>query len=283
MVPSPDDLVARLRAAGSVFAEDEARLLCESARSAAELTVMAERRVAGVPLEVVVGWADFCGRRVIVEPGVFVPRTRSGVLVEEGARLIRPGAVVVDLCCGSGAVGLALLDVVEGLRMYASDVDPSAVWCARRNLEPLGAEVSQGDLFAALPRDIKGSVDLLVVNAPYVPTASIATMPSDARNHEPSVALDGGPDGLRVHRRVAAGAGEWLAPDGHLIVETSARQAAGTAAAMADRGLVPRVVVASHLDGTAVVGRLPRGSSTGSGSVPADVSVTPDTMLVCPP
>lgn len=248
------DVVARLRAAGSVFAEDEAQVLAGAATSPMQLEAMLRRRVDGEPLEVVVGWAEFCGQRVVIEPGVFVPRTRTGVLVTEGARLVGPGAVVVDLCCGSGAVGLALHAMIRDVELHATDIEPAAVACARRNLEPIGGTVVEGDLFDALPASLVGAVDLLVVNAPYVPTAAIATMPPEARDHEPMVALDGGADGVDLHRRVASEAVRWLASGGHLLIETSRRQAPLTAAAMEAGGLVTRVVTAPEIDGTAVVG-----------------------------
>src|SRR5919109_1426055 len=101
-------IVARLRAAGCVFAKDEARLLMSAATSPTELAAAVQRRVDGTPLEYVLGWAEFCGLRIAVEPGVFVPRRRTELLVREAVALVRPGAVVVDLCCGSGAVGAAV-------------------------------------------------------------------------------------------------------------------------------------------------------------------------------
>src|SRR4051812_9605748 len=101
-------ITARLRASGSVFAEDEAALLVAEARTPGELEVMVGQRVAGTPLEVIVGWAEFCGLRIAVEPGVFVPRRRTEVLVREAVALAAPGAVVLDLCCGTGAVGAAI-------------------------------------------------------------------------------------------------------------------------------------------------------------------------------
>ncbi len=253
------ELVARLRAAGSVFAEDEAAALLASARSPAQLEAMTGRRVAGEPLEVVVGWADFCGERVVVEAGVFVPRARTGILVDEGARLAGSGAVIVDLCCGSGAVAVALHARVPRGRLVAADVDPVAVACARRNLGPLGGEVFEGDLFAALPVDLRGRVDLLVVNAPYVPTGAIATMPPEARDHEPRIALHGGMDGTDVQRRVAEGAAGWLAPGGHLLVETSSRQADLTVAAFTRGGLDASIVSSEENNGTAVIGSVHRG------------------------
>jgi release factor glutamine methyltransferase len=252
-------VVDRLRTAGSVFAEDEAAVLMDAATSLHELEQMVARRVLGEPLEVVVGWAEFCGLRIGVAAGVFVPRARTQVLVETAAPLLRPGSVVVDLCCGTGAVGVALLAWQPGVALYATDVDPAAVRCARANLQPVGGTVLEGDLFAALPSVLRGAVDVLVVNAPYVPSDAIALMPPEARDHEPRAALDGGADGVDIHRRVAAGAREWLAPGGHLVVETSGAQAGLTSDAFTSAGLSAQIVRAEDVDGTAVVGSSPQG------------------------
>src|SRR5436305_14797941 len=121
----PDSaIVTRLGAAGCVFAEDEARLLIAAARTPAELDAMVGQRVAGLPLEQVLGWAEFCGLRIILAPGVFVPRRRTEFLVRQAAALARPGDVVVDLCCGAGAIGAALAATVEGADVYAAAIDP---------------------------------------------------------------------------------------------------------------------------------------------------------------
>lgn len=254
-----DALVARLRAAGCVFAEDEAALLAAEAPDAATLAALTERRVGGEPLEQVVGWAEFRGLRVAVAPGVFVPRARTGLLVAQTLAVLpqdgRRGTVV-DLCCGSGAVGLAVVTTAPGTALWAVDVDPTAVACARGNLGDRGTALL-GDLDAPLPADLAGRVDVLVANAPYVPTAEIARMPPEARDHEPRTALDGGTDGVDLHRRVAAAAPRWLAPGGHLLIETSTRQADATAAACAAHGLHPRVVRDEDLDGTVVVATRP--------------------------
>jgi release factor glutamine methyltransferase len=255
-LPTPvSDIIARLRAAGCVFAEDEARLLLDTARTPAELTDMVERRVAGLPLEHVLGWAAFAGRRVAVDPGVFVPRRRTELLAREAAARARPGAVVVDLCCGSAAVGVAVAAIVPGIELHAADVDPAAVRCARRNVSAVGGQVYEGDLDAPLPASLRGGVDVLVANAPYVPTGAVGLMPPEARLHEPLVALDGGADGLDIQRRVAAAAPRWLAPGGHLLIETSERQAPHTAAAIGAAGLTARVVHDAELDATVVIGR----------------------------
>jgi release factor glutamine methyltransferase len=255
-LPTPaSDIVARLRAAGCVFAEDEARLLLDTAGTPAELAAMVERRVAGLPLEHVLGWAEFAGLRIAVDPGVFVPRRRSELLAMQAAALAGPGAVVVDLCCGSGAVGVAVAAAVPGIELHAADVDPAAVRCARRNVTGVGGQVYEGDLDAPLPATLAGRVDVLVANAPYVPTDAVGLMPPEARLHESRIALDGGADGLDVQRRVAAAAPRWLGPDGHLLIETSERQAPHTAAAITAAGLRARVVHAAELDATVVIGR----------------------------
>jgi release factor glutamine methyltransferase len=252
--PSHSAVTARLRAAGCVFAEDEARLLIAAAHTPDGLDSLVEQRVSGLPLEYLLGWAEFRGQHIAVDQGVFVPRRRTEYLVQEAARLARPGAVVVDLCCGSGAVGAALAAAVGGIELHAADVDPVAVRCARRNLGPVGGQVHEGDLYSALPDSLRGRVDVLVANAPYVPTHSIGMMPPEARLHEPLVALDGGADGLDVQRRIAAEAAFWLAPGGRLLIETSVRQAPTTAALFEDAGLSARVFQSEEFDATVVLG-----------------------------
>ncbi|MGZ4496275.1 MAG: putative protein N(5)-glutamine methyltransferase [Nocardioides sp.] len=251
-----DELVVRLRAAGCVFAEDEARLLREAAADDADaLERMTTERVGGRPLELVVGYAELCGLRVAVAPGVFVPRQRSALLVERAAALLPPGGVALDLCCGTGALGAVLLARDPSAEVWAADLDPDAVACARRNLPP--DRVLAGDLYDPLPPHLRGRVDVLVANAPYVPTGAIALMPPEARDHEHRVALDGGPDGTDVQARVAAGAPAWLRPGGALLVETSDRQAPVTAALVARAGLLATVVHDEEAGATCVVGRLP--------------------------
>ncbi|MDP9791739.1 release factor glutamine methyltransferase [Catenuloplanes nepalensis] len=250
-----NDLVETLRAAGCVFAEDEARVLRESAGTPAELVAMTARRVAGEPLEHVVGAVEFAGRRWVVEPGVFVPRQRSELLVRTAAGASEERAVILDLCCGCGALGAATAAALPGSRLVAADIDPVAAACARRNVEPFGGRVFAGDLFAPLPADLRGTVTILLANVPYVPTDEVALMPPEARDHEPRFALDGGPDGLDLLRRVAAGAGDWLAPGGLLLTETGERQAPAAVAVLTGAGLTAEIVSDDDLGATAVVGR----------------------------
>ncbi|MGI3200513.1 putative protein N(5)-glutamine methyltransferase [Streptomyces sp. GLT-R25] len=253
MPPSYAHVVTALRSAGCVFAEDEARLILSIARTPAELTVMVDRRVAGLPLEHVLGWAEFRGLRIAVEPGVFVPRRRTEFLVEQAVALAPEAPVVVDLCCGSGAVGAALAAALPGVELHAADVDPAAVRCARRNVSA-GAHVYEGDLFDALPRALRGRVGILAANVPYVPSGEVGLLPPEARDHEPLVALDGGGDGLDVLRRVAVEAPRWLAPGGSLLVETSERQAGLAVEILADVGLIPRLEVSEELYANVVIG-----------------------------
>jgi release factor glutamine methyltransferase len=242
---------------------------------------MVDRRAAGQPLEHVIGWAGFCGLRIAVDPGVFIPRRRTEFLVRQATALARRAAdpaaacdasparagdagaarprpvVILDLCCGSGAVGAALAAAVDRAELHAADVDPAAVRCARRNVATAGGRVYQGDLYAPLPARLRGRIDILAANVPYVPTGEVGLLPPEARVHEPRVALDGGADGLEVLRRVTAAAPQWLAPGGHLLFETSDHQAPQAAETVARRGLVPRVARSSALNTTVVIGTRP--------------------------
>jgi release factor glutamine methyltransferase len=256
------EIVLRLRAAGSVFAEQEAELLIAEASDAEHLERMVSRRAAGEPLEQIVGWAEFDGIRFVVEPGVFVPRHRTEFLVEQAVAFAHPDAVVLDLCCGVGALGVAVRSRVgaserESIELHAADLDPAAVRCARVNVRP-GA-VYEGDLFDALPDSLRGRVDLLLANAPYVPTPDIALLPHEAREHEHLLALDGGQDGLDIHRRVIAGAPSWLAPGGRVLIEVTEQQAPVAASLMADAGLWTQTELDDEDDDITVVliGRRP--------------------------
>ncbi|GLW11224.1 methylase [Microtetraspora sp. NBRC 13810] len=293
-------IVTRLRAAGCVFAEDEAVLIVSTARTPADLAVMVDRRALGHPLEHVLGWADFCGLRIAVDPGVFVPRRRTEFLVTQAAALPhppttnppettpptpdrpettppaadrpetvvraadrpettppssdRPETVVVDLCCGTGALGAALAAALGPVELHAVDLDPAAVRCARRNLAAAGGRVHRGDLYEPLPASLRGRVDFLVASPPYVPTEAIRLLPTEARIHEPRVALDGGADGLDIVRRVIAEAAHWLSPGGHLLVETSEHQAPQAVETLTAHGLLPRTATSEDLNATVLIG-----------------------------
>lgn len=262
-------LVARLRAAGCVFAEDEAAALLDAAGTPDELESMTVRRIGGEPLEQVIGWAGFDGIRVRVLPGVFVPRLRTTLLVRIAAERLRhrvgPTATagtapvtdqsplrIFDIGCGSGGIGAAVAARVPEAEVWAVDVDPDAVACARLNLPP--QRVLLGDLYAPLPDGLRARV--ICANAPYVPTDAIALMPPEAREHEHLIALDGGPDGLAVQRRVIAGAGTRLVAGGSLLIETSRAQAPLTAAVATAAGLTVTIHTDDDVDGTVVEARV---------------------------
>lgn len=229
-------------------------MLISAARTTAELNDMVNRRVAGLPLEHILGWAEFCGLRIAVDTGVFVPRQRTEFLVRQAVALARSGAVVVDLCCGSGALGAVLAANLERIELHAVDIDPVAVRCAHRNITSTGGHVYEGDLYEPLPATLRNRVDILIANVPYVPTESIRLLPPEARIYEAQVALNGGEDGLDVMRRVVTEAALWLIPGGHLLVETSERQVPLTVEIFRCNGLTPQVATDKEMDATIVIG-----------------------------
>ncbi|HTJ37307.1 MAG TPA: putative protein N(5)-glutamine methyltransferase [Dactylosporangium sp.] len=258
-MPSPrarEQVVARLRAAGCVFAEEEAGHLLAAAADDDALEAMVARRADGAPLEHVLGHAFFAGVRLDIADGVFVPRHRTELLTMTARALIRNGATVLDLCCGTGALGIVVVRGVPGARLVAADIDPVAVDCARRNLAGVTGEVFAGDLFEPLPADLRGRVDILLANVPYVPTAEIAFLPEEFRVHEARAALDGGDDGLDVFRRVAAEAPGWLAPNGALLCEAGAAQLDAAHKILRAAGLHPATVTDEETETSIVVGRL---------------------------
>lgn len=315
-------LAARLSASGCVFAEEEAALLIREAGTIEEagtvreagqadhLENMVRRRIAGEPLEQILGWAEFCGLRIPVAPGVFVPRRRTELLAEHAVQLLatmtglatlagptaNTGPTVVELCCGSGAVTLAIaaqtassassaslasspkpatlpklpkphkpatlpklpkLPKPRKPELFAVDLQPEAVECARTSLAGL-ATVLAGDLFSALPRDLIGRVDVVVANAPYIPTAQLAALPREARDYEPVVTLDGGSDGLDLIRRIISTAPAWLRPGGNLLLECSQQQAETVRGIMELRGFTPETIRREASDATIAVGRWAR-------------------------
>lgn len=254
--PAPlPELVAELRRAGCVFAEEEAALLTEAAESPEELAELVRRRISGTPLEHILGWTEFCGLRIPVSEGVFVPRRRTEFLVRVAASHVFEGATVVDMCCGSGAVGVALAARSQSIHLHAVDIDPVCVRCARPTVEAIGGAAHEGDLFDPLPRSLCGRVDVVVANAPYVPTDEIDLMPAEARLHEPRTALDGGSDGLDIQRRLIADAPKWLMPGGRLFIETSEKQSTATETLCRESGMTTEATHTSEFGTSVVVAR----------------------------
>lgn len=248
-------LIGQLRAAGCVFAEDEADLLLTAATSESELAEWASRRVGGEPLEQLVGWVDFAGCKVRLVPGVFVPRRRTELMAAIAVERLSPGGTLVELCCGAAAVATVAAASVQNLQIWAADCDPAAVRAARCNLP--ADRVLLGDLYQPLPSSLRARVDVLAANAPYVPSESISLMPPEARLHESPVALDGGPDGLDVLRRVLAEAPKWLATRGSLLVEAGQDQLESLADYADQVGLVPDVHTDPDVGAIVVELRLP--------------------------
>lgn len=228
-----------------MFAEQEAELLTGAA-SGAKLDELVRRRCAGEPLEYLLGWVEFRGRHLAVGPGTFVPRRRTELLAEL-AENAEPG-VLVELCCGVGPVAATC----PAAETYAVDIDPVPAGFAHTNAPE--ATVLVGDLFAPLPRTLSGRVDVIAANAPYVPTAAIATMPAEARDHEPLIALDGGADGLVLHRRIAAEARMWLADGGIVLIETGRYQAQYTERLLRAAGFAARTESDASRGSTVTIG-----------------------------
>jgi release factor glutamine methyltransferase len=289
-------LTEQLRAAGCVFAEEEAALLLDAAADLdrvgdrGALADLMSRRIAGEPLEHVIGRVDFAGLPIRVGPGVFVPRRRSELLVTSAFDLLMTGTsgrvqesaltrlhrplVLVELCCGVAAIATALtralLDAGRSpLEVHATDADLVAVCWAGLNLDDVTRDdpasdvlerpavrqyIHRGDLYDALPDRLRGSVDLLLAVPPYVPTSHLALMPTEARLHEPRSALDGGPDGLEVTRRIVVQAPDWLAPGGALLVETSPSQQDVLAASVGEAGLAASVITRDEPEAVVVIG-----------------------------
>lgn len=246
-------IAARLHASGSVFAEDEARMLINEAEDNKQLASMIERRSSGEPLQQIVGWAMFAGKRVAIAPGVFVPRRRTELLFLQAAKYAERGDVVLDLCCGSGAIAMALATAKRNLELHCSDIDPAAIECAEKNLEGTGAVTYVGDMFEPLPVVLRGRINVLVANVPYVPTGQIDLMPPEARDYEARAALDGGEDGLDFQRKLAEEVPGWIKRDGCVMFETSESQAEQSLEICRAAELKPELVTDEELDAHVVV------------------------------
>jgi len=249
------EVAARLAAAGCVAPDEEAaELVAAAAGDAAVLETLVARRTAGEPLAWVVGSVDFCGIRVQVDPGVYVPRAQTEALARRAAGLLPADGVAVDLCTGAGAVACALRRAAPGATVIATDVDPLAVVCARAN----GIDARLGDLDDALPPALAGTVDVMTAVTPYVPTEALAFLPRDVLAYEPRRALDGGAGGLAVLSSVVDRSWRWLRPGGWLLLELGGDQAAAVTEQLAGAGFVDTaVIVDEEGDDRAVEGRRP--------------------------
>jgi release factor glutamine methyltransferase len=254
------DVEARLGAAGLPTARQDAELLLArvlgttrlalytdgravvSGPRQGEIETLVARRLRHEPVQYLVGEAEFCGLRLELGPGVFIPRPETEALVERAIALGPPGrATILELCAGSGAIACALATRRLDWTVWAVERAAAAAECARANVRRLGLEarvqVRQGDLFAPL-RDVvaAGAANLIVANPPYLATPILPTLPAEVRVWEPREALDGGADGLDVIRRLLAEAADWLRPGGGLLVEIGEEQGPALRALVATDG-----------------------------------------------
>ena len=242
----PDGVVARLRAAGCVFAEEEARILVEAAADDGALESLVARRERGEPLETIVGWVGFAGMRLAVAPGVFVPRQRSARIASAVVSIVsglaagrQEAPVVVEACCGVAPIAALVAARVPSTRIAAFDVDPVAVVTARTNL-PAAATVLVGDGLDVLPTELRGRIDVIAAVPPYVPDGERRLMPHDTFDHESAAAVLGGADGLDAARELLGAAPRWLAPGGRILLELHRSQVPAAAAFARTQGLVTR-------------------------------------------
>jgi len=214
--------VATLEAAGCVAAEDEALELVVAARGGnRRLAALVDRRCAGEPLAWLVGSVRFCGETVVVDHGVFVPRLQTEPLAREATARLPPEGLAVDLCTGSGAIAVALGRARPRATIVATEVDPVAARCARRN----GVRVLIGNMTAPLPATLAGRSDVVTAVVPYVPTSALHLLPRDVLAYEPRHALDGGPRGTDLLERAVSEAHPLLRPGGSLLLELGGDQA----------------------------------------------------------
>jgi release factor glutamine methyltransferase len=200
------------------------------------LETLVARREAGEPLQYIEGTAAFVTLDLTVDERVLVPRPETEGLFELAARMVRNPEVVVDLCTGSGALALALKHRFPNSSVFGTDISADAIAVAGTNREKTGLDVHllSGDLFDPLPSHLRGQVDLVVANPPYVAEDEFDLLPADVKA-EPRVALVAGPTGLEVIERIGSEVGRWLRPGGVAVVEIG--EAQGEAASRAFGGL----------------------------------------------
>jgi release factor glutamine methyltransferase len=223
--------VDRLTAAGCVAAIEEAAELLAAAPDEPTLEAWLCRREQGEPLAWITNTVLFCGHRLHVAPGVYVPRIQSEELAHRAAALLTENGRAVDLCTGVGAVAAHLMAAVPTAEVVGLDVDVRAAACARRN----GVPTAVADLAEAVRGHER--FDVITAVTPYVPTEEVRLLSADVQRYEPRVALDGGADGLELVRRVIAAATRLLRPAGWLLVEVGADQDVALAPTLAAAGL----------------------------------------------
>lgn len=207
---------------------------------------LVRRRAAGEPLQKILGQTEFYSRAFKVEPGVFIPRPETERLVEIAVGLLSPAdhrllaPVAVEIGCGSGVIAVCLALEIPRLTVHAVDLDPGAVELTRHNAHLHGVDarvhVHQGNRFDPLPRHLRGAVDLLASNPPYIRSEDIAGLAEEVKGHDPLAALDGGKDGLDSYRAIAHAMANWLRPGGAAALEIGADQGAEVSGILAASG-----------------------------------------------
>jgi release factor glutamine methyltransferase len=283
------EVAARLAAAGLPSPEADARWLVDhvvdvagscSGCGAALLDGLVARRVAREPVQAIVGRTWFRELELACTSGVFIPRPETEVvagLAIDVARAASTAPLVVEPCTGTGAIALSVAVEVPGAVVVATELDPAAAALARTNLarvragaagsRPVEVDVTilEGDLLAPVDAALRGRVDVLVSNPPYLPASDRGTWAPEVAHHDPDRALVGGPDGHEVVDRLLRAAASWLAPGGTVVVELDERRAEDAASAARVAGLV-EVRIAPDLTGAAraVVARRPDGAAVAS-------------------
>jgi release factor glutamine methyltransferase len=243
-----------LAVAGCIAPVEEAdALLRAAAGDEVALASMLERRVEGEPLPWITGSISFCGLEVRVTPGVYVPRWQTEPLARLAASLLPPDGVAVDLCTGAGAVAMVLAGASPDARVFATDLDPLAVVCARSN----GVDAYEGLLDEPLPTALESAVDVLTAVPPYVPSGELRFLPRDVQDHEPMTALDGGADGTDVLTEIVRRSPRWLRPGAHLVLELGGDQAAALEPTLRTAGFDrPDVLRDAEGDARGIVARI---------------------------
>ncbi len=248
-----------LTAAGCIAAREEADELIRAAAGDQDvLDDLVSRRTNGEPIAWLTGAVTFCGVRLLVAPGVYVPRLQTEPLARRAATLLPSAGVAVDLCTGSGAIAAVVAADVPMAQVRATEVDPNAARCARGN----GVQVLEGFLDDPLPQELEHRVDVLTAVVPYVPTGSLRLLPRDVQAFEPRLALDGGRDGTDLLVEVVQRSPRWLRLGGWLLLELGGDQAQPIGDLLHDSGFLGiDVMTDEEGDPRAICARLGRPDS----------------------
>lgn len=265
------EVAARLAAAGVPTPAVDARILLREG-DPGRIDELVARREAREPLQLILGSVGFRYLDLAVRPGVFVPRPETEVLAGEAVARVPRGGIVAEPCTGTGAVAIAVATESPAAEVHAADISPAAVALARENADAAGAAVNvrAGDLLDPFPDALRGRLDVLVCNPPYLADGELGATEPEVAEWDPPGALVSGPTGHEITDRLIAAAGLWLRPGGSLLLEVAESRAQVTAARAEAAGLVeagvvsdltgrPRVVVARRPGGTA-----PRADAVGS-------------------